>query len=96
MAERRPGRPSGPNEASNPLVRELLEQCAASGMTQREIAAKAGIDQSTIAKLHKRGGHPQLDFVIWLGAVFGWQLVWVKRRPPRAKKKRVAAAPASA
>ena len=63
---RMPRQPAPPNEARPERARELRHARLAAGLTQHQLAAMAGIDQSTIAHYETGGKTPGADRVAYL------------------------------
>ena len=53
------------------LIRAIIEQRAKKGLTQKELARRAGTKQSAIARFEAGGSNPTLDFMRRLSRALG-------------------------
>jgi DNA-binding XRE family transcriptional regulator len=77
--------PRSKRPISNPskIMRELMEIYDATGMTQAELAHRAGISQSTLSQI--RGNNRAYSTVLiaeWVGEALGYHLEWIKNEQP--------------
>lgn len=62
------------------LVASLIEKRIALGLTQRQLAEKAGIKQAAIARLESMNAIPRIDTLVKLSKPLGLELEFVERR----------------
>lgn len=76
-------RPRSRVQHPSKVVRELLRLFDQSGMTQAEMAERAGISQSTVSNLRKgEKAYSSISHIEWIGQVLGYHLEWVQNEQP--------------
>lgn len=63
----------------NELLSQLKERRKELGYTQRDVAEKAGIPQSTLARLESGIISPRIDTLINVGLVIGLKLTFIDK-----------------
>ncbi len=70
-------RPKGPITNPSKIIRELMEIMDATGLSQAEVADRAGVSQSTISMMRSnQRAYSTVLIAEWVGQALGYHLEW--------------------
>lgn len=70
------------------LAREIFDLRKAAGLTQRQLAARSGVQQADISRIEAGDANPTLATIAALAYALGAELRLEPSRPPRAEHHR--------
>src|SRR5512139_1354684 len=70
------------------LAREFFDLRKAAGLTQRQLAARSGVQQADISRIEAGDANPTLATIAALAYALGAELALERSRPPKAKHHR--------